>query len=178
MSASWQVSASYMRSMVTALRALGQLPRARELVTPATRAMLDAPHAQSWWDGEVLVDVLSALGAQAAREVSLRASRDGMGPLVKPLASVLLALTKSPPRALLSRLDAFVGAGVKGVEARFVPNARDDGGVVSFTFPRPVPAEVAAVWAGLFDVGFGMARSGRVVQETIEPQTHRYDVAW
>ncbi len=176
--ASWQVSATYLKATVGAMRVLGHYDRVQGQVSTATRTMLESPHAQAWWPGDVLVDVMTALGPASGREVGVRASRDGMGPLVKPLASVLLALTKSPPHALVSRIGTFVSAGVKGVDARFVPNGTDTGGVVTFTFPQPVPPEMAAVWAGLFDVGFTLARGGQVTGEHVEPTTHRYDVAW
>jgi hypothetical protein len=101
-----------------------------------------------------------------------------MGPLVRPLAGVVLALTKSPFEALLNRLGTFVGAGVKGVESRVVMNATKNGAVVSFVFPEAVPAEMVAVWVGLFDVGFTLARSGRLMSEKAEPTTHRFEIAW
>lgn len=178
MSASWQVSATYMKSAVGAMRVLGHLARVEQAVSPSTRAALTAPHAQSWWPGDVLIDVVTALGLEPARAVGIRASRDGMGPLVRPLAAVVLALTKSPFEALLNRLSTFVGAGVKGVDSRVVMNVEKNGAVVSFVFPEAVPAELVAVWIGLFDVGFSLARSGRLLSEKAEPTTHRFEIAW
>ena len=45
-------------------------------------------------------------------------------------------------------------------------------------YAEPVPVELAAVWVGLFDVGFSLAKSGRIVSEHAEPTTHRFEVAW
>jgi hypothetical protein len=178
MAVSWQVSATYLQSMIRACRALGHEARLLAKVSPETKAMLVSPHAQAWWPGDVLIDCVGALGVEAGNEVSIRASRDGMGPLVKPLVGVLLALTKSPIRALIDRLDTFVSAGVKGVKTNFTPNAEGNGGEVTFTFPEPVIPEMATAWTGLFDVGFSLARSGRVVSQTIEGAVHRFIVAW
>lgn len=177
MSPTWHASSTYLKSMGAATRVLGHA-RVIDAVGPETRTALASPHAQSWWPGSVLVDLVTALGLEAAKEVSVRASRDGMGPLVRPLAGVVLALAKSPPEAMLQRLNTFVSAGVKGVTADFVPNGQGNGGTVAFTFPEPVPAVMAAVWTGMFDVGFSLAKGGRVVSERIEPSVHRFDVAW
>lgn len=175
MSTSWKVSAKYLKSMAGALHSLS-LEDTLEGVSSEVRTALKTPHAQSWWPGELLIEIVTRLGSEKAREVSIRASRDGMGPLVRPLASVVLALTRSPFEALLSKLQAFVGAGVQGVESRVVFNT--PGATVTFEFPEPVPAELAAVWIGLFDVGFSLAKSGRIVSEHAEPTTHRFEVTW
>ncbi len=174
----WQASATYLKAMTRAARALGHEARVLEKLTPETRAMVESPHSQAWWPGEVLSDFVGALGLEAAREVSIRASRDSMGPLVKPLAAVLLAMAKSPPQALLQRLNTFVSAGVKGIDAHFEPNAEKNGGVVAFTFPEPVIPEMASLFTGLFDVGFSLARGGRVVSQVSEGAVHRFVVAW
>lgn len=178
MGCTWQASSTYLKSMTAATRVLGHGPRVLAAVGPTTLEMMAAPHAQGWWPGEVLIELVTALGTEAAKEVSVRASRDGMGPLVRPLAGVVLALAKSPVEAMLTRLNTFVSAGVKGVTATFVPNGTNDGGTVAFTFPEPVPPVLASVWFGMFDVGFSLARGGRLVSERIEPAVHHYTVAW
>lgn len=175
--ASWQVSAKYLKSMVGAIHALG-LDAKLSGLSSQTRTALEAPHAQSWWPGELLIDIVSQLGFEKAREVSIRASRDGMGPLVRPLASVVLALTRSPFEALLSKLPAFVGAGVKGVESRVIFRPDGTGATVTFEFPEAVPQEVSAVWTGLFEVGFDLAKTGKVVSQHPSPKTHRFEVSW
>jgi hypothetical protein len=52
------------------------------------------------------------------------------------------------------------------------------GGVVSFTFPEPVPEVMSVVWQGMIDVGFTLARTGKVVGVKIEPRQHRYEIEW
>ncbi|MBL8937151.1 MAG: hypothetical protein JNM69_21510 [Archangium sp.] len=177
MSTSWKVSAKYLKSMAGALRSLALEDRLEGL-SSQTRTALQTPHTQSWWPGELLIELVTRLGNEKAREVSIRASRDGMGPLVRPLASVVLALTRSPVEALLSKLSAFVGAGVQGVESRVAYKDGGAGATVSFVFPEPVPVELAAVWVGLFDVGFSLAKAGRIVSEHAEPTTHRFEVSF
>lgn len=179
---SWQASATYVTSFVSAAKALRHLEVVRPLLDGPAREMVDTPGAQAWWPGERLVSLLLAAETVAGRDgvkaMSVHGSRERMGPLVRPLAGVLLALSKAPALALLSRLGTFVSAGVKGVDARFVPNEAKNGGHAVFTFPEPVPAVMGTLWHGLFDVGFTLARSGRVVSEQIEPTVHRFEVSW
>jgi hypothetical protein len=78
----------------------------------------------------------------------------------------------------LSRLGTFVSAGIKGIDARFLPNEAKTGGHAVFTFPEPVPAAMGGLWHGLFDVGLTLAGTGRVISEQVEPTTHRFELAW
>ena len=178
----WQASATYVTSFVQALKEMGHLPAVTARLDARTAEMVKAPHAQSWWAGTQLIALLEAVdavaGVSAAKEAGLRGSRQRMGPLVRPLAGVLLSLSKEPAAALLMRLGNFVSAGIRGIDARFVPADGKPGGVVTFTFPEPVPPVMAALWFGLFDVGFALAKAGRVVNEQLSPTVHRYEVTW
>ncbi|MDP1824192.1 MAG: hypothetical protein Q8L48_13145 [Archangium sp.] len=178
----WQASAMYVTSFVQALKEMGHLAAVTARLEPRAAEMVKAPHAQGWWAGAQLISLLEAVEAEAGlaavKEAGLRGSHQRMGPVVRPLAGVLLSLSKVPAAALLSRLGNFVSAGVRGIDARFVPAEGKPGGVVTFTFPEPVPTVMAAVWFGLFDVGFTLAKSGRVVSEQVSPTVHRYEVTW
>jgi hypothetical protein len=178
----WQASSTYLTSFVSATRALGHLDAVTTRLEAATRTMVAAPGAQAWWPGEGLVDLVLALeavsGLEGVKAISIRGSRERMGPLVRPLAGVLLALSRAPALALLSRLGTFVSAGIKGIDARFLPNETKTGGQAVFTFPQPVPQVMGTLWHGLFDVGLTLAGAGRVVSETLEPTTHRFEVTW
>lgn len=178
----WQASATYVSSFLQALEEMGHLPAVTARLEARAAEMVKAPHAQSWWAGSQLVAVLEAAEAvarlPAVKEAGLRGSRQRMGPLVRPLAGVLLSLSKDPVAALFSRLGNFVSAGVRGIDARFVADEGKPGGVVTFTFPQPVPPVMAALWFGLFDVGFSLAKAGRVVNEQLAPTVHRYEVSW
>ena len=178
----WQASATYVTSFVHGLEKLGHLRAVSARLDPLTLAMVKAPGAEAWWPGDRLIALLEAteaeVGVDAVKQAGLRGSHDRMGPLVRPLASVLLSLSKNPMQALLSRLSNFVGAGIRGIDTRFVPHVGKPGGVVTFTFPQPVPPVMAAVWHGMFDVGFSLAKAGRIASEQVEPTVHRYEVTW
>lgn len=178
----WQVSATYVSSFLQALKELGHLPAVTARLEARAAEMVKAPHAQGWWAGSQLVAVLEAAeavaGLPAVKEAGLRGSRQRMGPLVRPLAGVLLSLSKDPVAALFSRLGNFASVGIRGIDARFVRHDGQQGGVVTFTFPQPVPPVIAALWFGLFDVGFTLARAGKVVNEHLTPTVHRYEVSW
>lgn len=171
-----------MTSFVGAAKGLGYFEAMLPRLDAPTRAMVDAPGAQAWWPGERLVSLLLAAeavaGLEGVKAISVRGSQERMGPLVRPLAGVLLALSRTPALALLTRLGAFVSAGVKGVDARFLPNEAKTGGQAVFTFPQPVPPVIGMLWHGLFDVGFSLAHSGRVVSEKFEPTVHSFEVSW
>lgn len=181
---SWQVSATYMTSFVNASKALEYLPAAMLRLDAETRATVERPGSRAWWPGERLVTLLEAVetvgGSEAVKLSAIRGSRERMGPLVRPLASVLLSLTKTPMLTLVSRLATFAAAGVRGVDVRFVAHEGRAGGVVTFTLPEPVPAVMSQLWHGMFDVAFTLARArdGRIVSEQAAPTVHRFELTW
>ncbi len=176
---SWRVSATYVGAFVQSARKFGYFDALASHVDPAARAMLDGPALEAWWPGQRLLTCLSTLadqhGAPAVREVSIDLSRERMGPLVRPLVSVLLMFTRSPLISLFSRTQTLISSGVHGVDARFTP-ANSTSGRLEFLLPEPVPAVMAEVWSGVFDVGFTLAGGGRIVSQDIKPRVHRYDL--
>lgn len=178
----WEASATYITSFVSAAKSLGHLTAVLPRLDGPTRAMVEAPGRQAWWPGQylltLLVELESTAGAEAVKETSIRGSRERMGPLVRPLASVILSLTRTPMEALLNRLATFVSAGIKGIDARFVAHQGKPGGMAIFTFPQPVPAVMGVAWYGLFDVGFTLARKGALGSVQIDPTVHRFEVTW
>lgn len=173
--ASWEINSSYVRSLSRSMQRLG---KAAPGVSAATDAMIRRPDDQTWWPGAYLVELLQALerthGRETVDQLSIRASHDGMSLLVRPLVSVVLTFSKSRGQALFSRVDTFTAVGVRGVKASFTPQG--DGGEAVFTFPEPVAAVMASVWVGMLDVGFSLARGGRLVDSTLSPTEHRYRV--
>jgi hypothetical protein len=171
-----------MVSFVSAANAMGYLAPVRGKLDAATLEMIERPAARSSWPGPQFIALLEAIEAHAGREAvkaaAIRGSRERMGPIVRPLAGVLLSLAKVPMLALLSKLDSFVEAGVQGIDARFEPHEGRPGGLVTFTFPHPVNEVMSATWHGLFDVGFTLAKGGRIVSEHLAPRTHRFEVTW
>ena len=178
----WQASATYVTSFVKAAEELGHLNAVLPRLDAPTAEMVKRPGAQAWWPGAQLIALLTAIetssGRDALKAIDHRASHGRMLRLIQPLASVVLSLAKEPMIALLARLKNFVAAGVKGVDADFMPHVGKAGGVVTFSFPEPVPEVMSVLWRGMFDVGFTMARGGSIVSEQIEPRVHRYEVTW
>lgn len=171
-----------MSSLVEAVHRLGLRDAVLAKLDAAAGEMVEAPHLKSWWPGEHLVALLLATeavgGAGTVRRVGIDASRHRMGKLVKPLAGVLLAMAKSPLHALMSRLGTFVSAGVQGVDARFLEDEGKNRATVHFKFPEPVPEVMAELWYGFFEVGFELAKSGRLVERTVESAEHRFVITW
>lgn len=180
-SVTWRASGTYLGALVHSLQRLGHAELVRSRVDSATLEMLSAPTGNTWWPGDRLLACLTVLedarGPEAVREVSIDLSQERMGPLVRPLASVVLMFTRSPLVALLSRVQTFISSGIHGIDARFVPTHSGAGSVL-FTFPEPVPPVMGEVWSGVFDVGIALARQGRIVSQQFEPTVHRIDLAW
>lgn len=175
-SGAWQISATYVKGLSRALRELHHDELVRERASAQTREVLRQPLTQSWWPGTVLAETMEALGAEVGRTVAARTSFDTMGPLVRPLAGVVLTLSKSPIEALLKRLPVFVGAGVQGVTTNVALAPHE--AVVTFTFPEPVPEVMSAVWYGMFEVGFQLAKQGALAGQTIEAAKHVFTIRW
>ncbi|MFT3712775.1 MAG: hypothetical protein QM817_34420 [Archangium sp.] len=175
MSAIWEVNSSYVRSLT---RAMSRLGKGATALSVATQSMVDRPDDQTWWPGTNLIELLQALEREHGRAVvdtlSIRASHDGMGVLVRPLVSVVLTFSRSRGVALFSRVDTFTAVGVRGVKAVFAQQG--DGGEVTFTFPTVVPEIVSSVWTGMMDVGFSLARGGRCVSTDLLPLQHKYRI--
>lgn len=170
-----------MGALINSVHKLGYAELVRTRVDSPTLEMMSDPLVNTWWPGDRLLACLTALedarGPEVVREVSIDLSRERMGPLVRPLASVVLMFTRSPLVALLTRVQTFISSGIHGVDARFVPT-HSGAGSVFFTFPEPVPVVMGEVWSGVFDVGFSLAREGRIVSQKFEPTVHRVDLAW
>ncbi len=180
--ARWEVSSTYVTALISSMKHFGHFEAVHAKSDDAARTLIDTPSAQRWWPATPFASLLATYdvthGRAALIQSNIHASHSRMGPLVKPLASVLLALAKSPAAALMARLPTFLEAGVKGVQGHFEPAPTGHGGHVRFIFPEPVPEAVSSVWHGLFDFGFSLAKQGRIVTERLEPAVHHYDVDW
>lgn len=178
----WKVSSTYATALVASLRHFGQFEAVRSELRDEPRRFVDEPGVQRWWPGNEICTVLSTWeklrGRPAVIQGNIWAAHSRQGPLIKPLASVLLAFAREPAAALMSRLPTFLEAGVRGVTGTFDPLKDGGGGHVTFAFPSEVPDAVSPVWHGLFDFGFALAKQGRIVNEKLEPKAHHYDVAW
>lgn len=178
----WQVSSTYVTALISSMKHFGHFDAVHAKTEGASRELIDRPSAQRWWPAAPFVSLLATYdlthGRAALIKSNIHASHSRMGPLIKPLASVLLALAKSPAAALMARLPTFLEAGVKGVQSSFEASPTGHGGHVRFLFPEPVPEAVSSVWHGLFDFGFSLAKQGRIVTERLEPAAHHYDVDW
>ena len=176
----WRASATYVGALAHSIQKLGHAELVRSRMDAASLEMFDAPNRQAWWPGRCVASVLNTLhearGPALVRDVSIDLSREQMGPLGRPLASVVLLFAKSPPVALFSRLQTFLSSGIHGVEVCFAP--KHDGGSVAFIFPEPVPTSIAEAWHGVFDVAFSLARAGRVVGQDIGSTVHRFELQW
>lgn len=177
----WECSSTFFSAVRAATKELGQLDLVRAQLDFTSREVVDGLHRQAWWPGQHVVAFFLALeqvgGPGTARRAGVLAAHHGMGKLVRPLTGALLAFSRSPLEALLSRLGTFANLGTRGVTTTWAKTGPGVGRA-SFTFPEPVDPIMAEQWYGMFDLGFQLAKQGSIAKVTIEPAQHHFDVQW
>lgn len=179
--ASWKVSGTYLSALVEAMEARKILPQVKAALPDEIAGLLASAGTQRWWPGTHLVALVEAAAKATSpeelRKTAIFASHDRMGPLAKPLFSIILILSKTPIDSLCSRVESFVALSLKGVHAGW-QRTSEGKGTLTFDFPEPVPAAMAELWHGMTAVAFELARAGRVERVTVEPAQHRFELAW
>lgn len=174
----WEVSATFLKGISGAVRSLGYLGSLATEADVTVQAAMKDPFQRHWWPGPTLSRVLVVLGPARALEVNLKAAHERMSPIMRPLARVVLVLSRSPHEALLSRVNTLISPGFRGISARFERFGTEQRGEIVFRYPQEVPREVSTVWHGMFDVGLGLTGTGTVTRETLNPAEHRFEVTW
>ncbi len=179
--AAWQVSGTYLAALAEAMEARKTLAKVKEALPPEVAGMLQSAGGQRWWPGTHLTAIAEALAKTSSpeelRATAIFASRSRMGPLARPLFSIILIMSRSPIDSLCSRVESFVAMSLKNVHAGWQVTSEGHG-TLTFDFPEPVPAAMAELWHGMTAVAFDLARVGRVERVTVEPARHRFELAW
>ena len=179
--ASWKVSGTYLAALVEAMETRKTLARVKEALPPEVAGMVQGAGQQRWWPGRHLATVVHGLATTASveelRATAVFASRNRMGPLARPLASVILILSRNPIDSLCSRVESFVSLSLKGVHAQWRVTSVGHG-TLTFDFPEPVPVAMSELWHGLTAVAFDLARVGRVERVATDPAQHRFELTW
>ena len=174
----FEANTSLVKSLVAAMKKLGHFERVSMAASPALKQLLENPSLQKWWPGALLSELLHLLGSPASREVNIRASNDGMVPLAKGFAGVLLSFSKTPVLSLLSRIDAFAALAARGMEIKVVPTVGQNAVTITFVLPEPVAPQVADVWFSMINEGIALTKTGKVARETVLPTSHTFELEW
>lgn len=160
MAGPFEVSAMHVAGMGKALEKVGQLAAVLQQVSAATRAALERPYDARWHPGAVLVETSDALlalgGAPALEAMTYEMTRQSFGPVLRPLISVALALTGNDPAAIFSRVGESLKVAMRGVDVTWEPAERS--GMLSLTYPVPLPPDSVASWRGVVRFLFELAR--------------------
>lgn len=179
--ASWQVSGTYLSALVEAMEARQTLTKVRAVLPADVAGVVARVGEQRWWPGTHLTSLVEALGQvtslEEVRATAVFASHSRMGPMAKPLFSIILIMSRNPLDSLLSRVETFVALSLKGVRAKWALTGEGQG-TITFDFPAPVPPAMAELWHGMTTLGFELARVGRVERVTVEPAQHRFELKW
>jgi hypothetical protein len=157
----FEVSAMQVAGFAKALGTLGLAEQVRARVAPSTLAALNQPYGARWHPGQVVVDVSDAIvavgGPSALEAVTYEMTKQSFGPVVRPLLSVMLALTGNSPASLFSRLHQTVGVAMRGVEVDWAATG-ERGGTLSLTYPITLPPESLNTWRGVVRFLFELAK--------------------
>lgn len=177
----FETSASYVNAIARALKKLGQFDAVIARAAPRTAQMLRAPTSLSWWPSEEAFGMTRAIaevgGPELVQRVGHLAVFESLSAIVRPLVSVLLALSGPSPATLLARFGQVTQAAVKNVNFGWTPSSPTSGEMV-ITYPRAVPAEYVAFWLGAFDFIWEATKKTGVVQAKHDGARLQFTLRW
>lgn len=175
-------SASYVQAIVRAVRSTGRFDEVLAVCGPEARRYYEAPHSLAWWPSSASLPASQALeqvgGLSLMREVGRTAVVESMSVVIRPLVSVLLAVSHPTPGTLLSKLGTLASAAVRNVSIEWA-GPGPGSGTVTVVYPRPATPSYAAYWEGACEYVFTVTkRQGRVTVAEATPLRFVLDVAW
>ncbi len=146
------MSSNYAYAIVQALAKLNQLEPVASKLTGESLNMLQRPLAQQWWgtaESLALVESIETVGGiQLIRQVGKRSIYESISKLVRPLLSVLVAVSGPKPQTVFSRYQQLMQVATKNVTATW--SASDErAGVLTIGYPTPMPVFVGSLWLGV-----------------------------
>jgi hypothetical protein len=180
----YTVSATYLAGTIGYMKEAGLLTDAFLGKLPAElRELVANPFGKSWWDGRFVEPlgqaVVATYGNDIAEEVYFQTTLKGVGPIVRPLVSVVSAMFGLNPGTLFSRIGELARATVRGVTAKYQSLGPNEG-IISVTYPPPLNRVVLEqVWRGTVRCIFGFTKAdGRVLDVKVEGSTLLLHLSW
>lgn len=149
----YETSSTYMGGYVKALRGLELLtPEVMAKFEAPQRQMVASPYSQGWWPGaetEVITRaVLDVHGAAKVEEVGLLTTRNGVGPIISPLISVIGAFFGLEPSTLFERMNDLSSTSIRGITLEWASTGRR-AGTLRVGYPEGLGgATVEPLWRG------------------------------
>jgi hypothetical protein len=156
----FETSASYMAAVTKALKKLGKYDAVlAKVMAPKSKQSLEDSYAQRWWGTQESIDLTLAVaavgGPELVRQVGRLAVVESISAIVRPLLSVLIAVSGASPAAILSRYQDFTITAVRNIQTAYEPKSTSSG-VLTVTYPCQIPKEYIEFWLGgigyIFDV--------------------------
>ncbi len=159
--AQFENSASYLQSMIDAVREVGAFERVEAKLQGDPLEALRAPRKKPWWPGSVLSAITAALheatdGATVQR-VAYLSTKNGVAPVAMPLIKVTFALFGPSPHTIFAKASAYATTAVRGLELDWKKDG-DRSGVLWASYPIAVPASYADVWKGTLQFVFELTK--------------------
>lgn len=153
----FEFNALNLSGIVKGLRAAGVLPALLDSVSAPLKQALESPFAERWYQGELLTELWMKVGAlhgwQKVEDINFDVTMRSLGPVVRPLIRVALALTDASPAAVFSRMGSLASTAIRNVEFGWEAQSKTSG-AMWLRYPDPVPPPfVEHCWAGIFRTG-------------------------
>lgn len=154
-------SASYLQSMIDAVRQVGAFERVEAKLQGEPLEAFRSPRKKSWWPGSVLSAIILALhdvtDGSTVQQVAYLSTKNGVAPVAMPLVKVTFALFGPSPHTIFAKASQYATTSVRGLELEWKKDG-DRSGVLWASYPNPVPAQYADVWKGTLQFVFELTK--------------------
>lgn len=177
----FQTSAAYISAIARALQKLGQLAPVIAKAEPGAAQMLRAPHAQPWWRAPEAFAMTHAIVAVGGPELVTRVGQlavtESISVIVRPLVSVLMAISGPSPATLFARFGQLTQAAIKNVKVEWKSTGSTSGELL-ITYPLVVPDAYPAWWLGGFDYVWAKTRRAGTTKATHRGTSLDFALRW
>lgn len=181
----FEFSALNLNGIVKGLKAAGVLPGLLQHVSPELRKILESPYAERWYRGELMTELWLKVGElhgwNKVEDINFDVTMNSLGPVVRPVMRVALALADASPAAVFSRMGSLASTAIRNVEFGWDSKSKISG-AMWLRYPDPVPPEfVEHCWAGIFRTGSEMVGKTVKVERfevTREGRQFTFHLSW
>ena len=177
----FQTSASYISAIARSLQKLGQLSPVLDKAEAGAAQMLRAPYSQSWWRAPEAFAMTHAIvavgGTDLVKRVGQLAVTESISLIVRPLVTVLIAISGPSPATLFSRFGQISQAAVKNVKLEW-KSTGSTSGELNITYPLVVPDEYPSWWLGGFDFVWATAKREGKTRATHLGSSLHFGLSW
>lgn len=154
-------SASYLQSMIDAVRQVGAFERVEAKLQGEPLEAFRSPRKKSWWPGSVLSAIIVALhdvtDGSTVQRVAYLSTKNGVAPVAMPLIKVTFALFGPTPHTIFAKASSYATMAVRGLELEWKKDG-ERSGVLSASYPNAVPPHYGDIWKGTLQFVFELTK--------------------